>query len=139
MEWSEDYLEELQRKGKIRSFKVIGEKKATAEPKKKRKHKFNAVATEYAGKKFDSTKEANRYKELLMLQKAGIIGLIELQVPFELNEGGTHSMKYYADFVYRMMDTGERVVEDAKGHRTKEYKKRRRLMKKIHGITIHEI
>lgn len=138
MEWSEDYLEELQRKGKIRSFKVIGEKKTTAEPKKKRKHKFNAVATEYAGKKFDSTKEANRYKELLMLQKAGIIGLIELQVPFELNEGGTHSMKYYADFVYRMMDTGERVVEDAKGHRTKEYKKRRRLMKKIHGITIHE-
>ena len=87
---------------------------------------------------FDSIKEANRYKELLILLKAGEIGHLELQVPFELNEGGTHSYKYVADFVYLDARTGQKIVEDTKGHRTREYLKKRRLMKKVHGINILE-
>jgi len=87
---------------------------------------------------FDSEKEANRYRELSFLLKAGVIGLLERQVEFELNEGGTHSLKYIADFVYLRADTGEKVVEDCKGFRTKEYRKKKRLMREVHNIQIFE-
>lgn len=105
----------------------------------KKKHKYRSKKTEVNGIVFDSAKEAKRYKELLVLAKAGVIGLLELQVPFELNEGGSHSLKYIADFVYRMQDTGEKIVEDAKGYRTVEYRKKKRLMLKVHNIKIKEV
>jgi hypothetical protein len=87
---------------------------------------------------FDSEREANRYKQLSFLLKAGVIGLLERQVAFELNEGGTHSLKYVADFVYVRQDTGERIVEDCKGFRTKEYRKKKRLMRQVYNIKIFE-
>lgn len=105
-----------------------------AKPKTKYHNKKKVVN----GIEFDSIKEANRYKELLMLSKAGVIGLLELQVPFELNEGGTHSLKYIADFTYYNSKTGEKIVEDTKGFKTREYIKKRRLMLKVHGIKIKE-
>ena len=110
----------------------------TAKHRTPKKHKYGAKRTEVNGIVFDSAKEAKRYKELLILLKAGEIGLLELQVPYELNEGGTHSLKYIADFVY-MTKEGVKIVEDAKGYRTKEYLKKKRLMKKIHNITIKEV
>ncbi len=87
---------------------------------------------------FDSEREAKRYGELKLLLKAGEIWLLETQVSFELNEGGSHSLKYIADFVYLDSRTGEKIIEDCKGFRTKEYLKKRRLMKKIYGIQILE-
>ena len=104
-----------------------------------KKHKYGATAMEVNGVRFDSKKEANRYKELLILLKSGEIGLLQLQVPFELNPGGMFSLKYIADFVYVESKTGVKVVEDVKGFRTKEYKKKKRLMLKVHGITIKEV
>jgi hypothetical protein len=106
--------------------------------KKKRKSKFGNNKKEIDGILFDSEREAKRYGELKLLRKAGEIGLIEIQVPFELNEGGTHSLKYIADFVYYNAKTGEKIVEDAKGFRTAIYKKKKRLMLKVHGIKIKE-
>lgn len=103
-----------------------------------KKHKYGAKRTEVNGIKFDSAKEAKRYSELLILLKAGEIGLLELQVPYELNAGGTHSLKYIADFVY-MTKEGLKVIEDAKGYRTKEYLKKKKLMFKVHNITIKEV
>lgn len=105
---------------------------------KKRKAKYGAEKVEYGDLTFDSKKEYNRYRKLLLLLKAGAIGQLQLQVPYELNEGGTHSLKYIADFVYIDASTGQEVVEDAKGFRTQEYKKKRKLMKQVHGITIKE-
>ena len=87
---------------------------------------------------FDSKKEAYRYKDLKLLLKSGEIGLLQLQVPYELNDGGTHSLKYIADFVYMDARTGQKVVEDCKGMRTTIYKKKKKLMKKIYGIKILE-
>ena len=90
---------------------------------------------------FDSIKEAKRYKELKLLQKAGAIGFLALQVEFELNEGGTHSLKYIADFTYIDAKTGENVVEDVKSRFTSKmqvYRKKKKLMKKVHGIEIKE-
>jgi Ni,Fe-hydrogenase III component G len=104
-----------------------------------KKSKFRNTKTEVNGIKFDSKKEAEYYKKLLILLKAGEIGFLELQVPFELNDGGTHSLKYVADFVWTDSHTGERIVCDVKGFRTVEYRKKRRLMLKIHNIKIKEV
>jgi hypothetical protein len=106
--------------------------------KVKKKSKFGANKKVVDGITFDSEREAKRYGILKMRRKAGEIGLIELQVPFELNPGGEFSYKYIADFVYRDMKSGEEIVEDSKGFLTVEYKKKRKLMKKVHGITILE-
>lgn len=106
--------------------------------KKKKRSKYNNNKKLFDGILFDSEKEANRYGELKLLLKAGEIGLLKLQVPYELNEGGTHSLKYIADFVYLETKTGNKIVEDCKGCRTGVYIKKRRLMKKIFGITIKE-
>jgi hypothetical protein len=105
----------------------------------KKKSKYNSNKTEVDGIIFDSTKEANRYKELRLLLKAGEIGVLKRQVEYELNPGGTHSLKYYSDFEYIITATGEHIIEDVKGFRTKEYKKKRRLMRKVHGIDIIEL
>jgi hypothetical protein len=136
-----EYIKQQLAAGKIRGYKVNNPKPApvdTEQPKEKRS-KYGNRKHEVDGITFDSEKEAHRYGELKLMLKAGIIGLLELQVPFELNTGGTHSLKYIADFVYIIAATGEKVVEDAKGHRTREYLKKRRLMKKVHNITIKEI
>jgi hypothetical protein len=108
------------------------------EPKQKRS-KYGNEKVEVDGEVFDSKKEANRWGELRLLLKAGEIGLLRRQVKYELNPNGTHSLAYKADFVYMVVKTGETIVEDAKGFRTREYKKKRRLMKKVHGIIIKEI
>jgi hypothetical protein len=134
------YLQQQLAAGKIRGYKVNNPEPVPAEqPKEKKRSKYGSKETEVDGIKFDSQKEAHRYGQLKLMLKAGIIGLLELQVPFELNTGGTHSLKYIADFVYIISATGEKVVEDAKGHRTREYIKKRRLMKKVHGIEIQEV
>jgi hypothetical protein len=136
--WTELILIQLLEKGLIRSYTELTAPKSESTGKRKRRSKYNATKTDVDGIMFDSEKEANRYRELKFLLKAGVIGLLELQVEFELNEGGTHSLKYLADFVYRRADTGERIVEDCKGFRTKEYRKKKRLMRQVHNIEIFE-
>lgn len=131
--WTIQHLNNLVTSGKIRGYV------ANVQAPVKKQLKYRNKKTEVDGITFDSAKEANRYKELKLLLKAGEIGLLELQVPFELNPGGTHSLKYVADFVYVISKTGERIVEDVKGMRTREYKKKRRLMLKVHGIKINEV
>ena len=105
------------------------------EPKKS---KYSNKKTEVDGITFDSLKEANRYRELKILLKAGEIGFLELQKEFELNEKGSHSVKYIADFAYVDQRTGETIIEDCKGFRTAVYKKKRRLMFQVFGIKIKE-
>lgn len=106
---------------------------------KKKKSKYGNKKTEVDGIKFDSIREAKRHKVLKLLQKAGKIAFLRLQVEYELNEGGTHSLIYIADFVYVDAETGKEVVEDAKGVRTAVYRKKCRLMMKVHGIKIKEV
>lgn len=137
--WTEKHLQELQEKNKIRGYQIIsGSKPEVKDIKTPKASKYGSKKSWVDDIEFDSIKEANRYKELRLLAKVGKIGLLELQVPYELNAGGTHSLKYIADFVYYDSNTGEKIVEDCKGYRTKEYKKKRRLMKKIYGIIIKE-
>lgn len=110
------------------------------------------------GIKFDSRKEAIRYKELLLLLKAGAIQDLQLQKTFELipaqyeyferySKKGKRlkdgkicvekAVTYKADFVYT--ENGKTVVEDTKGFKTKDYIIKRKLMLYIHGIRIKEV
>lgn len=100
--------------------------------------KYHAKKTIVDGIKFDSKKEANRYCQLKILEKMGLIKGLELQVPFQLIPKSVHgrAIKYIADFVY--YENGERVVEDAKGFKTDVYKLKKRLMSEVHGIEIKE-
>lgn len=125
-------IERLVREGKIRGY---FDKRGTAKPKKS---KYRNTSTMVDGIKFDSKKEAKRYKELVILQKAGMIGQLRLQVPYELiaKNGNNRACTYRADFVYMLTETGETIVEDCKGMATPEFKLKKKLMKSVHNIDI---
>ena len=104
-------------------------------------NKYRNRKTEIDGITFHSRKEGERYLELKMLQRAGKIRDLSMQVEFELipKQDGERACKYKADFVYHMADTGKMVVEDVKGKRTREYIIKRKLMLWRHGIKIVEV
>lgn len=96
------------------------------------------------GETFDSKKEAARWQELLLLQRAGKISHLNRQVAYELIPSqyidGTcveRAVKYVADFVYK--ENGQLIVEDTKGMRTPEYIIKRKLMLSVYGIRIKEV
>lgn len=102
--------------------------------------KYNNRKTTVEGIAFDSKREAQRYTELMMLEKAGEITDLELQKRFELvpKQQGERPVVYVADFVYRDSRSGALIVEDTKGCRTKEYIIKRKLMLYRYGIKITE-
>lgn len=96
------------------------------------------------GIEFDSVKECQRYCELKLMQRAGLISDLQLQVPFELiptqridGKVVERAVNYVADFVYQQ--DGVQVVEDTKGYKTPEYIIKRKLMLWVHGIRIKEV
>jgi len=94
--------------------------------------KYRAVKTSVDGIMFDSKKEAYRYAELKLLEKAGKISCMELQPEFVLMEGyrrdgkAVKAVKYVADFRYR--ENGNIVVEDVKGMKTPVYLLKKKLL-----------
>lgn len=92
------------------------------------------------GNIFDSKKEYNRFCELKLLEKVGEISGLQRQVRFEVipSQEGERACTYIADFVY-MNKNGQKIVEDTKGVRTKEYIIKRKLMQQVHGIRIREV
>ena len=92
------------------------------------------------GIEHDSKKEATRWMELQMLQRAGEIANLRRQVTFELipKQDGERACNYIADFVY-LDKSGKTIVEDAKGVRTDVYKIKRKLMLWRYGIKIKEV
>lgn len=96
--------------------------------------KYGNVRTTYAGRVYDSEREAKRAGELDLLKRAGEIVAWFAQVPFELPGG----VIYIADFVVVGKDW-RAWVEDTKGFRTPEYKIKRRQFKEKYGIEIVEL
>lgn len=119
--------------------------------------KYGAKKITQNGITFDSKREAKRYGELLLLERAGVITELQRQVEFVLipaqrepdtigKRGGVikgkvieHKCSYVADFVYK--ENGKLIVEDVKSPitKTKDYVIKRKLMLYIHGIVIKEV
>lgn len=98
--------------------------------------KYRAKKTVVDGIKFDSKREAERYCELKLLEKAKKIRNLELQPRFLLQDkfkdktGTTHrKIEYVADFLYIDKD-GKAIVEDVKGVLTDVYKLKKKLFLK---------
>lgn len=107
--------------------------------------KYHSRKITIDGLTFDSMREAKRYRELALLQRAGEISDLRTQVKYTLipaqkkPSGGTErAITYTADFVYEDKD-GKEVVEDSKGMRTQQYIIRRKLMLYVHGIEVKEV
>lgn len=106
-------------------------------------HKYKAKKTEYDGIMFDSKKEAQRYAELKLLERAGVIKNLQRQVTYTLipaqridGKVAERACTYKADFTYEQC--GSTIVEDTKGFKTPEYIIKRKLMLYMHGIRIKE-
>lgn len=97
------------------------------------------------GIRFDSKREAKRWCELQLLEKAGQISNLERQVKMPLygrdgpilTEKG-NQMHYVVDFTYIDWTLkGVRVFEDAKGHKTESYLMKKAILR-ASGIEITE-
>ena len=108
--------------------------------------KYNAVKTQIDGIIFDSKKEAEYYKNLLLLKQAGEVVDIKLQPEFELQEGYVKDgikirpIKYIADFFVVYKD-GHIEIIDTKGYRKdKVYLLKKKLFHyKFKSLTIKEV
>ena len=123
--------------------------------------KYRNKKTVVDGIQFDSKKEADRYRKLKLLEEAGEILDLHRQVHYLLipeqreftgefyskgpNKGKQkpgklleRKVEYIADFDY-YLPTGEHIVEDTKGIRTKDYILKRKMMLYFHHIKISEI
>lgn len=122
------------------------------------RNKYHARKCVLNGIEFDSRKEAQRYSELLILERAKEIMNLQRQVKFvlipaqygvcerygkngkRLKDGKRLIEKecaYVADFVYE--ENGKTVVEDVKGMKTKDYIIKRKLMLFKFDIRIREV
>lgn len=104
-----------------------------------RQNKYNAQKTTINGIVFDSKREAGRYQELLLLQRAGQIRDLALQVPFAIVVNEKKICKYIADFQYVDVASGKTITEDSKGFRNQVYVLKKKLVSAIYGIEIVEV
>jgi hypothetical protein len=101
-----------------------------------KKSKYRNQKTEVEGELFDSKREAERYRELRLMEKAGEIVDLKRQVSFDLIVNEMLVCRYRCDFEYTTKKG--RVVEDSKGHSTKDYVIKRKLMLACRGIRVLE-
>lgn len=97
-------------------------------------NKFRAVKTVVDGIVFDSKLEAKKYQEFKLLEKAGEIQDLQLQVRYDLCVNNQKVCTYVADFVF--VEKGVTVVYDAKGMILPEFRLKAKLFKAIHGFDI---
>lgn len=109
--------------------------------------KYGNQITIVDGITFDSKKEATRWAELKLLERAGKITFLQRQVsyvliPKQVRDGKLleRQVVYKADFAYKD-ENGVDVVEDVKSQatKTKEYILKRKLMLWEYGIEIKEV
>lgn len=119
--------------------------------------KYHAEKVTIDGETFDSRREARRWTDLRLLERAGEIRDLRRQVKYILiptqreepiiTKTGKEKpgrviekeCSYLADFVYQDARTGETIVEDAKGFRTEVYRIKKKLMLYVHGIRVTEV
>ena len=88
---------------------------------------------------FDSKWEAERYGQLVMLQRANHIRNLKTQVRFDIIINEQKVCAYIADFTYHEINqdgSEEFIVEDAKGLETGVFRLKKKLMKIVNDIEI---
>lgn len=144
-----DYLDEPRQK--------INKRSRGKQPKRQNKYRAKPVVRETLdGKKlrFDSEKEANRYWNLCLRERAGEIRNLQRQVTYVLiprqytEAVKERELKYIADAVYEERGIGgtwNLVVEDVKGYRNprdaayRVFAIKRKLMLYRYGIVVREV
>jgi hypothetical protein len=115
-----------------------------------KRNKYSAIKTVVDGIKFDSKREAKRYAELKLLERAGEIADLELQPCwFFTMQGGRDVLirskgypngrraTYSADFRYRDSD-GQTIIEDVKttATDTEASRLRRAMVEAQYGVRV---
>lgn len=130
--------------------RIAGRKSTTAmrdkpAEREKRGQKYGNTKVQDGGITFDSKAEHKRWQYLVMLERAGEIKDLQLQVPFELipaqvtPDGKKIRPTFYlSDFCYMDAD-GSFVCEDVKGAATDVWKLKQKLMLQMHGIWVKEV
>ena len=113
--------------------------------RQKRGQKYSNTKVSDGALTFDSKAEHKRWQYLALLERAGEIRELRMQVPFELipaqvsPDGRKIRPTFYlADFCYTD-STGAFVCEDVKGAVTPEFRLKRKLMLHVHGIEVKEV
>ena len=127
----------------VKGFEVL------ADFKKKKRPKYGNRKTVIDGIEFDSAKEAKRYAQLKLLQRAGKIDDLELQPKFKLHCGSNpikypcgKTATYSADFAYTDTETGAQIVEDVKSKATAKnstYRLKVAIVRAQYGIEVREV
>ncbi len=112
----------------------------------KRAHKFGATPTVHDGIKYASKKEAARAGELDMLTRAGEVAFYLRQVRFPIrpsrrdanDKAVDRGEVWVCDFLV-WWTNGACTIEDTKGHRTRDYLRKKRLVEALYPFTIDEL
>lgn len=103
--------------------------------------KYHAQRVDAEDGKFDSKLEFRRWRELKLLERAGVITGLKRQVRILLIPQSKYGREiaYVADFSYR--EDGKLVIEDTKSEATKTplYRLKKRLVAEKYGIEIQEV
>ena len=102
--------------------------------------KYHSKKTIVDGKVFPSKLEADRYRQLMLMQEAGVISKLRLQVEFVINQAyqdaftgeKMRAVIYKADFTYLEHETKRMVAEDTKGMETPVFKNKWRQVKELY-------
>ncbi len=148
--WSEIELAEvLSRNPQVRISRGVAASKPTSasstipplEPEKPvtaRKYRNEPVTHE--GMKFDSKKEFQRFLDLSVMERAGVISELTCHPKYVFEHNGVRIASYKADFAY-FDGNGAVVVEDVKSEpsKTQAYRLRKKMMKAFFGISVIEV
>lgn len=109
-----------------------------------KQNKYRNKKVQYDEMTFDSKKEYSYYLKYKLMEQAGEIKDLKMQVPFTLIETFKLQDKTYRKTIYKADFTfidkeGKYHVIDVKGIRTDVYKLKKKLMAWKYGIEIEEV
>lgn len=109
-----------------------------------KKHKYGAKSVVVDGHKFPSLLEARCYADLQIQWQGGVLTEPLRQVRFSLGRWHTLGAKksrerfYIADFVAIVIRSGELIIVEAKGYKSREYLRKKSMILELYGICIRE-
>ena len=105
----------------------------------RRENKFRARKAEAHGITFDSKAEANRYCDLVNLEKANAICDLERQPKYPITINGVHICNVILDSRYFDRIEGRERIEDVKGKDNALSRPKRKMVEAQHGITVEVV